>query len=55
MNVVYNYILEFIDFFFPNDLDISLLKMNELLAYILTTVLIFGLIRGLLKIIKVIK
>ena len=55
MNVVYNYILEFIDFFFPNDLELELLKMNELLAYILTTVLIFGLIRGLLKIIKVIK
>ena len=56
MKTVYEVILEFLNWIFPNDLSIELLKLNELLAYILSLLLIWAiLIRPLLKVFRVIK
>lgn len=55
MNVIYTYILEFLNAFFPNDLSIELLKLNELLAYVVTIIFVFIFIKCLLKLFKVIK
>lgn len=36
MGLIYDYILDFINAFFPNELSIELLQLNELLAYVVT-------------------
>lgn len=51
MNLIYDYILEFIDAFFPNSLDSSLAKLNEILAYILTIGLIYYILSFFIKLV----
>ena len=55
MTYIYNAILDFLNVWFPNDLSIELLKLNELLSYILTLGLVFTLIKWLLKIVGLVK
>lgn len=55
MAIIYEVILNFINAFFPNDLSIELLELNELFSYLLTITLVFVFIRFVLKLIKVIK
>lgn len=56
MNTIYEVILHFINWIFPNDLSIELLQLNELLAYILSLMLVWSLlIKPILKVFKVIK
>lgn len=55
MDYLYNVILQFINAWFPNDLSIELLKLNELLSYVITLALVFIFIKWILKLIKVIK
>lgn len=56
MHTIYDVILQFLNWIFPNDLAIDLLKLNELLAYVLSLLLVWSiLIRPLLKLFRVVK
>lgn len=55
MESLYNAFLSFINAWFPNDLAIDLLKLNELFAYILVIICVFVFIKWLLKLLGVIR
>lgn len=56
MTTIYEVILQFLNWIFPNDLSVDLLRLNELLAYVLSLLLVWGIIiRPLLKLFRVIK
>lgn len=55
MSNLYDVILQFLNTWFPNNLAIELLQLNELLSYILTLGIAFALIKWLLKLTGLIK
>lgn len=53
MNSIYEVILQFINAWFPNDLAIDLLALNELFAWVITLLIPIGVIAAIMRILGI--